>query len=170
MPSDARRRNSLSVHHGDESLLRERLQAALKEAADRGDERATATLRLVWAAIKERDQCAREEGEADGLSEEGLIQMLRDMVEHRRAEIARCENSARLELAEREAEEIDILERFLPHRMSENEIGVAVDRVIAELMATKLKDAGKVIALLKERFNGQMDFASAKRHLCRRLH
>ena len=150
--------------------MRQRLQAALKEAADRSDERAAATLRLVWAAINERDQCAREEGESDGLSEDEIVQMLRDMVEHRRVEITRCENTARLELAEREAEEIDILQRFLPHKMNDQEIGSAVEKAIAELMATKLKDAGKVIALLKERFDGQMDFASAKRLLCQRLH
>jgi len=114
--------------------------------------------------------CAREEGESEGLSDEDLVRMLQDMIEHRREEIHRCENAAKIEAAEREAEEIEVLERFLPPRMSEQEIGVAVEQVIAEMTATKLKDAGKVIAKLKERFNGQMDFATAKRHVCRRLH
>jgi uncharacterized protein YqeY len=96
--------------------------------------------------------------------------MLRDMIEQRRCDIPRCEEAARVDQAEREAEEIAILERFLPPRMSANQTALAVDDTIRELGATKLKDTGRVIAALKERYSGQMDFATAKRLLCERLH
>lgn len=155
---------------GVTELLRERLSAALKDAAETGDERAAATLRLVFAALKERDQCARDRGMAAGLDDAAIVAMLRDMVAQRRIEINRCETCANLDRAEQEAEEIRILERFLPTRMSEAEIDQAVEAAIRDLGATKLKDTGRVIAALKERFDGQMDFASAKRRLCQRLH
>jgi uncharacterized protein YqeY len=149
--------------------MRERLQTALKDAVGAGDERAAATLRLVLAAIKERDLCAREAGERNGLEDGEIVAMLGAMVAQRRDDIDRCEACAQLELAEREAEEIRILERFLPPRMSEAEIAMAVDSAIRDLGATKLKDTGKVIAALKQRHPGQMDFACAKRLVCRRL-
>ncbi len=151
-------------------MLRERLHAAFKDANERGDERALATLRLVLAALKERDHCSRSAGAAEGMADEDIRAMLRDMVEQRKAEIGRCECCAQLDLAEKEAEEIGILERFLPAPMSDSEIGAAVELAIRELGATRLKDTGRVIATLKERFNGQMDFTRAKRLLCERLH
>lgn len=151
-------------------MLRERLHAAFKDATDRGDERAVATLRLVLAALKERDHCSRSAGRAEGFSEEDLRAMLRDMVEQRRMEIGRCECCARLDLAEKEAEEISVLERFLPAPMTETETAAAVEAAIQDLGATRLKDTGRVIATLKERFNGQMDFGRVKRLLSERLH
>ena len=151
-------------------MLRDRLRAAMKDAAQSGDERAAATLRLVLTALNERDLGAREGGATDGLSDEAIVTLLKTMVAQRRAEIGRCETHAHLDLAEREAEEIGILERFLPPRMDEQQIGLAVDDIIKELGATRLKDAGRVIAALKERFNGQMDFGRAKQLLCSRLH
>lgn len=152
------------------TVLRDRLNAALKDAVETGEQRAVATLRLIQAALRERDHCAREAGEVEGLSDRDIRSMLRDMVEQRREEIARCEARARVDIAEQEAEEIGIIEQFLPPRMSEAEIGQAVDSAIADVGATRLKDTGKVIAALKERYNGQMDFACAKRLLCQRLH
>jgi uncharacterized protein YqeY len=151
-------------------VLRERLNAALKGAVETGERRATATLRLIHAALRERDHCARAAGEADGLSEGAIAAMLRDMIDQRRQEIARCETCARLDQAEQEAEEIGVIEQFLPRRMSEAEIGTAVEGAIADSGATRLKDAGRVMAALKARYNGQMDFACAKRLLCQRLH
>lgn len=151
-------------------MLRERLNAALKDASEAGEQRAVATLRLILAAVRERDHCAREAGDGEGLSDDEIRAMLRHMVEQRRQEIARCESHAQLELAEREAEEIRVIEQFLPPRMSEAEIADAVTSAIDAVGATKLKDTGRVIAALKERYNGQMDFACAKRLLCQRLH
>jgi uncharacterized protein YqeY len=151
-------------------MLRDRLNAALKDAMEMGDQRSVATLRLILAALRERDHCAREAGAVEGLGEGEIRTMLRDMVSQRREEIARCEACARVDRAEQEAEEIDIIERFLPPRMSEAEIGSAVDAAIQSVGAIRLKDTGRVIATLKERYNGQMDFARAKRLLCERLH
>ncbi len=151
------------------TVIRERLNAALRDAVESGEHRATATLRLIQAALRERDHCARAAGEPEGLGEEAIRRMLRDMIEQRREEIARCEACAWVDRAEQEAEEIGIIERFLPPRMSEAEIGAAVEGAIADVGATRLKDTGKVIAALKERYNGQMDFACAKRLLCQRL-
>jgi uncharacterized protein YqeY len=151
-------------------VIRERLQAALKDASESGEQRAVATLRLIQAALRERDHCARDAGAGEGLGEREIRTMLEDMVAQRRQEIARCEACARVDRAEQEVEEIGIIEQFLPARMSEQEIGGAVEAAIQAVGATKLKDTGKVIAALKERYNGQMDFACAKRLLCQRLH
>ena len=151
-------------------MIRERLQGALKDATEAGEQRAIATLRLIQAALRERDHCARDAGAADGLGEREIRTMLEDMVAQRRQEIARCEACARVDRAEQEAEEIGIIQQFLPARMSEQEIGGAVEAAIQAVGATKLKDTGKVIAALKERYNGQMDFSCAKRLLCQRLH
>jgi uncharacterized protein len=135
-----------------------------------GDERAAATLRLVLTALKERDHAAREGRSAEGLGDEEILAMLRDMVRQRHSEIDRCETCAHLDLAEREAEEIRVLEQFLPPRMDEAQISLAVDDAIRSVGATRLKQAGQVIATLKERFDGRMDFARAKRLVCERLH
>lgn len=151
-------------------MLRERLSGALKGAIDSGDERAAATLRLVMAAVKERDCCTGRTMNAGGISDEEIVTMLRDMVEQRRCDIPRCEETARLDQAEQETEEIAVLERFLPPRMSEGQMASAVEEIMRELGATKLKDTGRVIAALKQRYNGQMDFGTAKRLLCQRLH
>jgi uncharacterized protein len=156
-------------------VLRDRLNAAFKDANEAGDQRAASTLRLILTAIKERDLCAREaagggEGEGGSVGDEQIRGMLAAMVDQRRREIRRCEECARLEMAEQEAEEIRVIERFLPAKMSEAETEAAVGEAIAAVGASRLKDAGRVIAALKERYNGRMDFACAKRLLCARLH
>lgn len=151
-------------------MLRERLQAALRDASASGDERAIATLRLVMAALKEREQSARDSGAQIHIEDADILAMLRDMVEQRRREIGRCESCARVDLAEKEAEEIGILERFLPPRLSEAEIDAAAEEVIRRLGATRLKDCGRVIASLKEQFSDQLDLACAKRIVCGKLH
>lgn len=144
-------------------MLRERLYAALKDAADHRDERAAATLRLILCALNEREACAREAGAEAPLADREIEEILRDMVEQRRSEIARCEAQARLELAQQEADEIRVIQEFLPPQMSEAEIARAVEEAIAATGAARLKDAGRVIAALKARYDGQMNFASAKR-------
>jgi uncharacterized protein YqeY len=133
------------------------------------DSESAATLRLVLAALKERDHCAREAGIADELDDAAIEAMLRDMVAQREIDIARCEETARLDDAQQEAAEIAVLEQFLPQRMSDSEIDTAVDQMIGEVGAERLKDTGRVIAALKERYYGEMDFARAKRRLCQKL-
>ena len=116
-------------------MIRERLQAALKDATDSGEQRAMATLRLILAALRERDHCARDVGAGEGLSDQEVREMLEDMVAQRRQEIIRCEACARVDRAEQEAEEIDIIQQFLPVKMSPGEIGGAVDAAIAHSSA-----------------------------------
>ena len=142
------------------------MASALKAAPDA---KAASTLRLVMAALKERDHCAREAGVAEELDDPAIEAMLRDMVAQRELDIARCEQAARLDDAQQEAAEIEVLQQFLPQRMTDAEIAAAVDEMISEIGASRLKDTGRVIAALKERYYGEMDFARAKRLVCRKL-
>lgn len=149
-----------------EGALRERLAAALKAAPDAVTAQ---TLRLVLAAVKERDHCLREAGTAEELDDSAILAMLRDMVAQREAHIARSEEAGRLDEVERETGEIAVLRRFLPRPMSEPEVDAAVDAMIGAVGASRLKDTGRVIAALKERYHDEMDFARAKRRVCERL-
>jgi uncharacterized protein len=128
-----------------------------------------AIVRLIHAALKERDQKARSEGHAEGLSDDELRDLLEAMIAQRRASIERYEASGQLELAEREAEEIEVIQRVLPPKLDEQACARAVREVIAEVGAEKLKDTGKVMSELKNRYPGQMDFAKVRRMICRQL-
>lgn len=142
-------------------MLRQRLNEALKQAMKARDARAVSTLRLVLAALKERDIAARPRGVADGVDEAEIVEMLHKMVRQRRESIALYEQGNRPDLAKAEAEEIAIIEAWLPRQMDEAELAAAVDAVVAELGAASLKDMGRVMAALKERHAGQMDLAKA---------
>ena len=150
-------------------MLREHLNEALRQATEDDDRCAMAIVRLVHAALKERDQTTRAESRAEGLSDDELRDMLEAMVAQRRASIERYEASGQLELAEREAEEIEVIERFLPPKLDERACAQAVREVIADVGAQKLKDTGKVMSELKNRYPGQMDFAKARRMICQQL-
>jgi uncharacterized protein YqeY len=150
-------------------VLREHLNEALRRATEIDDRRAMAIVRLIHAALKERDQTTRAEGRAEGLSDAELRDMLEAMVAQRRESIERYEAGGQLELAEREAREIEVIERFLPPKLDEQACAAAVRQVIAEVGAQKLKDTGKVMSELKNRYPGQMDFAKARRMICQQL-
>ena len=124
-----------------------------------------AIVRLIHAALNERDQATR----AEGLSDDELREMLEAMIAQRRESIERYEASGQLELAEREAREIEVIERFLPPKLDERACAQAVRQVIADVGAQKLKDTGKVMSELKNRYPGQMDFAKARRMICQQL-
>ena len=149
--------------------LRDELAAALKAAIEQGDQRTTAVIRLVQAALKERDEQIREEGGRHLISDEELVTMLAAMAEQRVASQRRYEETGQLELAEREAEEIEIIRRFLPPQMDEEASELAIDQVIAELGAAKLKDIGRVMTALKTRYPGQMNFSAVRKRLCDQL-
>ncbi len=119
------------------------------------------TLRLILAAIKDRDISSRAEVESDGISDEEILQLLAKMVGQRRESIKLYERGGRVDLAEREAEEIVIIEDFLPRQLDDAEMGAAIREAIEEVGATGLKDMGSTIAELKARYAGQMDFAKA---------
>lgn len=142
-------------------MLRSRLQDALKEAMRAKDQRAVATVRLIMAALKDRDIAARSKGQADGISDDEILSMLQSMIKQRRESIQLYEQGGRLELAEREGEEIEVIQRFLPRQMDEAEADAAIDAAIADLGAAGLKDMGRVMAALRERHAGQMDFGKA---------
>jgi len=150
-------------------VLRERLSEALKKATEADDRRAMALVRLIHAALKERDQMARSNGQAKGLTDEELLEMLRAMVAQRGESIRRYEESGQLDLAAQEAEEIEFIKQLLPPELDEKATAEAVGKVIEELGAEKLKDTGRVMSELKSRYPGQMDFAKARRMVCQRL-
>lgn len=139
--------------------MRQTLNAALKEAMRAKDKDAVSTLRLVLAALKDRDIAAR--GESEGISDDDIIAMLQTMVKQRRESIEMYEKGGRQELADKEAAEIAVIERFLPTQLDDKEIEAAVAAVVADLGAGSLKDMGKVMGELRSRYSGQMDFAKA---------
>ena len=141
--------------------LRTELSTALKESMRAKDENATSTLRLIIAALKDRDIAARGKGNSDGIPEDEILQMLQSMVKQRRESIALYEQGGRLELAEKEENEIKVIKRFLPTQMSTEEMEKEINSVISELDATGLKEMGKVMAILRDRFPGRMDFGKA---------
>lgn len=150
-------------------MLRTRLKDALTAAMKARDTVAVATLRLILAALKDRDIAARGRGVASGITDEAILDLLQSMIRQRHESIDLYRNAERLDLAQKEAAEIEIIERFLPAQLSEEETAEAVDETIAELSATSLKDMGRTMAALKERYPGRMDFAKAstlvKQHL-----
>jgi hypothetical protein len=142
-------------------MLRQRLNDALKSAMLGRDKRTVSTVRLILAALKDRDIAARGRGVTEGISDDEILSMLQSMVKQRRESIALYEQGGRLELAEQEADEIVIIERFLPTRLSEDEVVEAVRATIAEIGAKNLKDMGRTMAALKEHYVGRMDFTAA---------
>jgi uncharacterized protein YqeY len=152
-----------------EPVLREQLNEALRTATETDDRCAMAIVRLIHAALKERDQQSRVNGHQGGLSDQELIAMLRAMVAQRSESIRHYEEGGQLELAALEAEEIEVIKRFLPSQLDEHACEEAVARVIAELGARKLKDTGRVMSELKSRYSGQMDFTKARRIVCQQL-
>lgn len=142
-------------------MLRQQINDALKDAMRRKDETAVSTLRLIIAAVKDRDIAARSKGNTDGISDDELLGLFQTMVKQRRESIALYEQGGRLDLAEHEAAEIEVIERFLPRQLDEGEIRAAVTAVIDELGATGIKDMGRIMAALRERYAGRMDFGRA---------
>ncbi len=142
-------------------MLRSQLKESLAAAKAANDQRAVATLRLILAALKDRDIAARGKGNLEGIGDDEILGMLQSMIRHRHETIAMYEQDGRLELAEQEAEEIDVIERFLPEQLGDEEMRDAVAAVIAEQKAVSLKDMGRTMAALKKRHAGRMDFARA---------
>lgn len=146
--------------------IRERVSEALKSSMKAREADRTATLRLINAAIKDREIAARGVGgddDAGGSSivgEADLLALLGKMVKQRQESIRAYEEGGRLELAEKEAAEIAVIEEFLPRKLSDDEVTAAVEAAIAETGATGIRDMGRVIGALKARYTGQMDFGA----------
>lgn len=142
-------------------MLREELAAALASTIETKDARAVSTIRLILAALKDRDVAARNKGNGQGIDESELLQILRTMITQRRESIETYEKGCRMELAQQESDEIDIIKRFLPEEMSDRDAAKAIKGLIKELGASSLKDMGRTMAALRERYPGRMDFAKA---------
>ena len=142
-------------------MLRTRLNDALKAAMKAKEKRTIATIRLILAALKDSDIAARGKGNLEGIDEDGILAMLQSMIKQRRESIALYEKGGRLELARQETEEITVIEQFLPRQLGEDEMAEAVKTVIQEVDAKSLKDMGRTMAALKERYAGRMDFHKA---------
>lgn len=143
-------------------MLREQIDNALKSAMKAKDQKIrVATLRLITAAIKDRDIAARAEDRCCGVTEDEILAILSKMVKQREDSAVAYESGSRLDLAEQERAEIEIIKEFLPRQLSEEEITTVVSGVITELGASGLKDMGKCMGALKERYAGAMDFGRA---------
>jgi len=142
-------------------MLRQRLSEALKEALKARDERTTATVRLILAALKDKDIAARGAGKAEGLADADIQNLMQGMIKQRRESVEMFKKGGRADLVEKEEGEIVVIERFLPQQMSEDEMKQAIKAVVAELGIASIKDMGKAMAALKERYSGRMDFSKA---------
>lgn len=140
-------------------MLRTRFQDQLKQSIHAKDEIAVSTLRLIIAAMKDRDIAARGKGNWEGISDDDILAMLQSMIKQRHESIKMYEVGNRPELAAREASEIRIIETFLPAQLSEDEVKAAIEDAVTGVSATGIKDMGKVIGALKSKYTGQMDFS-----------
>ncbi|MCK4939137.1 MAG: GatB/YqeY domain-containing protein [Rhodospirillaceae bacterium] len=142
-------------------MLRTKLSETLKTAMKSKDTTTTSTIRLIQAALKDRDIAARSKGNMDGVPDEEVLSLMQSMIKQRRDSIEMYEKGGRQELADKEADEIKIIEGFMPEQMDEETATAAVQAIVTELEASSMKDMGKVMATLKERHAGSMDFSKA---------
>ncbi len=140
--------------------LRAQVTAALKQAMKDKAAQRLSTLRLINAAIKDKDIAARAEGNDDGVENAEVLAILGKMSKQRSESARAYEEGGRLDLAEREREEIKVIEEFLPRQLSDDEAAKAVDDAVAEVGADSIRDMGKVMGLLKAKYTGQMDFGA----------
>ena len=141
--------------------MRSELDANLKEAIKSQEKQRVATLRLINAAIKDRDIAVRSEENTEGVSDAEIILILSNMVKQRKQSIIQYEEGGRVELAEREREEIKIIQEFLPNQLTDEEIHTEVSKIINAHDQLTIKDMGKIMGQLKEKFSGRMDFGKA---------
>ncbi|MEQ8194071.1 MAG: GatB/YqeY domain-containing protein [Rhodospirillales bacterium] len=150
-------------------MLRARLNDALKEAMKNRDEVKVNTVRLILAALKDRDIAARGKGKLTEIGEDEILSMLQSMIKQRNESIKLYEQGNRKELADQERAEIEVIQSFLPEPLSEEEMAEAIQRTIGEVGASSIKEMGKVMAVLKENYAGRMDFAKASAVIKERL-
>ena len=151
--------------------LRNKISVALKKAMKDKDAARLSTLRLINAAIKDKDIDARATGQDEGVGDSEVLAILGKMTKQRAESARTYEEGGRLDLAERELEEITVIEEFLPNQLDEAASAKAVDAAITEVGADSIRDMGKVMAVLKAKYTGQMDFGTVgpmvKNRLCR---
>ena len=140
--------------------LRTRLNTSIKQAMRDKDSARLSTLRLINAAIKDRDIAARGEGNEDGVGDDEVLGILGKMVKQRKDTAKTYEEGGRLDLAERELSEIGVIEEFLPRKLTDDEVAAAVDAAVTETGASSIRDMGRVMGALKSKYTGQMDFGA----------
>lgn len=141
--------------------LRERLNNQLKDSMRAKDQKRVSTLRMVLAALKDKDIAARTETNREGVPDDEVLSLLAKMIKQREESATAFESGGRPELAASEREEIAIIREFMPQQMSGEGARAVAQAAITEFGASSMKDMGKVMAALKERYAGQMDFAQA---------
>lgn len=134
---------------------------ALKDALKNKDQVAAAALRLILAALKDRDIAARSKGNSEGVDESEILSMLASMIKQRQESAKTYSDAGRDDLAEREEAEVEIIQSFMPKQLSDEETSDAIDALISELGAADIKDMGKVMGELKSRYAGQIDMGKA---------
>ncbi|WP_439611882.1 GatB/YqeY domain-containing protein [Reyranella sp.] len=142
-------------------MLREKLTEAMKDAMRAKDQAALGTIRLILAKLKDVDIAARTEASREGVADDKILSMMQGMIKQRNESISLYEKGGRTDLADKEKAEIAVIERFLPQQMDEAAVEAAVREAVAAAGATSVKDMGGVMAALKGKYAGQMDFAKA---------
>ncbi|HWW46870.1 MAG TPA: GatB/YqeY domain-containing protein [Xanthobacteraceae bacterium] len=141
-------------------MLRDEINAHVKDAMRAKDERRLSTLRMINSSIKNADIEARGNGK-EPLGDDDILSLLQKMVKQRQESVALYEKGGREELAAQERAEIEVISSYLPTQMSEDEVNAAIKAAIAETGAAGMKDMGKVIAVLRGKYAGRMDFGKA---------
>lgn len=150
-------------------MLRTSLNDALKTAMRERDAASVSTLRMVLAAVKDRDIAARPKGNQGGVADDEILGLLQGMIKQRRESIALYQQGNRADLVDKETAEIAVIERFLPRQMDESSMAQAIGQVMTELGASSVKDMGRIMSELRARYAGQMDFAKASALIKQRL-
>ena len=140
-------------------MLRDEIKLKLNECLKNKDKKSVSTLRLVLAAVKDRDIAARSNGNNSGISDDEVKLLLQTMIKQRKESADIYEKAGRLELLESEKKEIDIISCFLPKQMSNIEISEAVEKIIKETNASSIKDMGNLMNILKNEYAGRCDFS-----------
>lgn len=140
------------------NMLRKRFSDAIKEAMKSKEAARLSTLRLISAAIKDRDIAARSEDNTEGVSDDEILSVLAKMIKQRQDSAKAYEEAGRLELAESERDEIKVITEFMPRQLNAEESEAAIAAAVAEVGAETIRDMGKVMAVLKGKYAGQMDF------------
>ena len=143
--------------------MRDEISMAMKEALKAKDQLALGTMRLISAALKDRDIAARSNGNAEGISDNEILGLLQTMIKQRTESAKAYRDGDRPELAESEEQEIAIIQHFLPQQLDAAGMQTAIDLAIAETGANSVKDMGQVMAFLKKDYAGQMDFSAASK-------
>ena len=138
--------------------IRENISKLLKEAMIKKDMKLTNTLRLVLAAVKDKDISSRSNGNSTGINETEIISLLQNMIKQRNVSIEMYIQGKRDDLVKIEEDEIKVISNFLPEQLSQSEIDDVIIKTIQSSGASSIKDMGKVINLIKDEYNGKMDF------------